>query len=262
MDIISSHANRGRDVRLITRGGHNWTEKFPKLAVQVGSLPVNDCWLDGELVYLDENGYTDFEALQAPIAQKDESRLYLQAFDLPFRNLTDLTRTPLLERKEILIEVLAGEPNRIRYSAHFIGGGPAVFRHADELNYEGIVSKRVDSPYRPGERSRDWQKVKSWRTYEVPLLGLYLDRDRKKIEALLVGTPNGSGEYGGRIEAGLHQLAGIREDLIAAGTAPAPFEKQSGDRRRLWFESPVPIEIKALPWIPGKKLRHASLLRT
>ena len=91
--------------------------------------------------------------------------LYYQVFDVLSLDGESLVSRPLLERKALLAEILsaAGNP-RLRYVSHVVGNGAEFFKAADGLGLEGIVSKRVESLYRPGERSRDWLKVKCFRT--------------------------------------------------------------------------------------------------
>ena len=145
-------------VRLITRNGHDWTDRYPTIAGSVGRLRCRSCVIDGEVVIVDEHGRAVFERLQNGPRIKPEAVLF--AFDLIELDGQDLRREPLLTRKKTLLSLVKGAPAGIRYNEHLEGEGDVIFRHACKLGCEGIVSKRADSPYRSG-RSRDWIKTKS-----------------------------------------------------------------------------------------------------
>jgi bifunctional non-homologous end joining protein LigD len=99
-----------------------------------------------------------FDLLQHGPRTKPDAILF--AFDLLELDGQNFRREPLLTRKATLLSLLKGAPHGILYNEHMEGAGPQIFRHACKLGCEGIVSKRVDSPYRSG-RSRHWVKVKS-----------------------------------------------------------------------------------------------------
>ena len=249
----------GNHVRLFTRGGHEWHARLPKLVRAIAALPVRRAWLDGELVYLDANGYPSFERLAGRVRTGDESRLFYQVWDMPWRNTRDLRRVPLLERKAQLAEVLANAGSRVRYTAHAIGGGNAFFDRVNALDLEGIVSKRVDSRYATGERSRDWLKVKCWRTHHVVVGGIDRDEDAHVI-ALLVGSPDGAGlRYEGRVEFGLHRVRDAWRRARPVRRSPFGDELRAG--RRTWVAPRVVLEIRALPRPAGELLRHATAVR-
>jgi ATP-dependent DNA ligase len=134
-----------------------------------------------------------------------------------------------------------------------------VFDGANDMDLEGIVSKRVDSPYRIGRRSRDWMKVKCWRTHAFVVGGI--DRDENdRVEALLVGSLDGVRlRYEGRVEFGLSRVASIWENVEPA--ASSPFIDASSSRGRIWLEPRAIVALRALPRIPGRPLRHATALR-
>jgi bifunctional non-homologous end joining protein LigD len=148
----------GAGVRLITRNGHAFTERYPKVAAALDRLPCRSCVIDGEVVIVDEEGRAVFDRLQNGPRTKPEAILF--AFDLLELNGQDLKREPLLTRKTTLLSLLKGAPAGIVFNEHLEGDGVMIFRHACRLGCEGIVSKRSDSPYRPG-RSRDWIKTKA-----------------------------------------------------------------------------------------------------
>jgi bifunctional non-homologous end joining protein LigD len=145
-------------VRLITRNGHDWTERYPAVAAAGGRLRCRSCIIDGEVVVVDEVGRTIFERLQQGPKVNPEAIMF--AFDLVEIDGQDLRREPLLTRKATLLSLLKSVPHGIVYNEHLEGDATMIFRHACRLGCEGIVSKRADSTYRSG-RSRDWIKTKA-----------------------------------------------------------------------------------------------------
>jgi bifunctional non-homologous end joining protein LigD len=138
--------------------GHDWTERYPAVAAALGRLRCRSCVIDGEVAIVDDEGRAAFDRLQDGPRIKPEAILF--AFDLIELDGEDLCRELLLTRKSTLLSLLKGAPHGIVYNEHMEGDGPMIFRHACRLGCEGIVSKRADSPYRPG-RSRDWIKTKA-----------------------------------------------------------------------------------------------------
>jgi bifunctional non-homologous end joining protein LigD len=249
----------GAEVRLFTREGVDLTAQLPKIAAEIAALPVRSAWLDGELVYFNEQSLPEFDTLMGRVRAGDERRLAYQVFDLPWYDARNLTKLPLVERKFLLGELLEGRESRLRFTDHILGNGPRVFAGADRMDLEGIVSKRVDSPYRPGKRSRDWLKVKCWRTHVFVLGGIDRSED-DRVEALLVGSLDGSRlRYEGRVEFGLSRVSSVWEH--AAPISMSPFVDASTSKRRIWLEPRTIIELRALPRSNGKPLRHATALR-
>jgi bifunctional non-homologous end joining protein LigD len=251
----------GRDVRLYTRGGVEWSERLPNLAAAVRSLNVYDVWMDGEIVYLDDQGFPDFVALQHAMRARAERRLVYQVFDMPWLNGESLARATVLERKARLRELVTDATPCIRFVEHIVGNGPAVFEQASALDLEGIVSKRIASRYHAGERTRDWLKVKSWRTRSVVIGGVQFDVDGR-LEAVLIGTPdNGGLKYEGRVELGM--LGKLRDRMASLGSQDCPFLGEwNASERRIWLRPEIRVEVRALPQRAGAVLRHATIVRS
>jgi bifunctional non-homologous end joining protein LigD len=143
-------------IRLITRGGYNWSERYPLIASAAGALKAKSFLIDGEAVACDEAGLAEFQRLRR---RADDRSVFLYAFDLLELNGADLRREPIEGRKEALSKLLRLPLAGIRYCDHLdIDDGELVYAHACALGCEGIVSKRKGSTYRAG-RSRDWIKV-------------------------------------------------------------------------------------------------------
>ena len=247
-------------VALYTRGGVEWSKRIPAIARALTTLRVGVSWLDGELVYLRGDGRPDFAALHDSINGGDQRGLYYHIWDVPWLDGNDLTRAPLVERKERLRELLRNSHPRLRYTDHIVGSGAEVFSAVEAQDLEGIVSKRCASRYRPGERSRDWRKIKVWRRETVTLGGLEWDAEGR-LAALLVGTPHGRElRYDGRVEFGLGRLNLLGEGLVKLVADRAPFAGEWKGSHRQWLRPEVQVEIQALPRRDGETLRHATLI--
>jgi bifunctional non-homologous end joining protein LigD len=148
----------GKVVRLFTRRGHDWTDRYPAIAAAAATkLRAKSFTLDGEAVVSGPDGVAVFDALHRRHRAADAT---LYAFDLLELNGKDLRPLPLVERKAKLARLLARAPLGIVFSEHTDQDGATVFRHACKLGLEGIFSKRLSAPYRSGP-SRDWLKTKN-----------------------------------------------------------------------------------------------------
>jgi len=148
----------GDDIRLITRGGHDWSDRYPAVAQALRELFVTSCMLDGEVVIVDPDGIPSFDLLRTGSWVKPDA--ILCAFDLIELNGQDLRRLPIERRKSYLERLVRKSGPDISYVDHVFGDGPAVFQQVCSLGLEGIVSKRKGSTYRSGQ-SRDWLKSKN-----------------------------------------------------------------------------------------------------
>jgi ATP-dependent DNA ligase len=151
--------------RIFTRRGNEWAGRMASMAAALKALPANNLVLDGELVALDAKGQEAFYELPTELKMRVNARLVLWAFDLLHLDGFDLRHAPLIERKRVLAELLKGPGlGLIRFCEHIEGDGATVLEHACKLGLEGIVSKRVDAPYRSGTRP-EWVKTKcaTWR---------------------------------------------------------------------------------------------------
>ena len=145
-------------IRLITRRGNDWSDRFPLVVAAVNHLKVRSCLIDGEVVCCDERGLARFDVLRH---RRNEPQAFLYAFDLLELDGSDLRREPIETRKATLASVLRHSRPGVRLNEHLEhDDGEAVFRHACHMGLEGIVSKRLGSRYRSG-RSPDWLKFKN-----------------------------------------------------------------------------------------------------
>jgi bifunctional non-homologous end joining protein LigD len=144
-------------IRLLTRNGHDWADRYPAIVEAVKALRARSCLLDGEAVACDANGLAVFERLRY---RRDDHSVLLFAFDLLELDGQDLRREPFETRKATLASLLRGSMPGLRLNEHLTPPGDVVFRHACKMGLEGIVSKRLGSRYRSG-RSADWLKFKN-----------------------------------------------------------------------------------------------------
>ena len=147
----------GEQVILKTRGGYDWSRRYPRVVRSLLALRVHSAALDGEVVWLTQDGLDDFDALHS---RKNDEWAMLLAFDLIELDGQDLRDRPLLERKHRLRSLLARADHGLQYVEHLHGDGSMIFEEVCRMGLEGIVSKRADSIYRGGQ-SRAWRKVKN-----------------------------------------------------------------------------------------------------
>ncbi len=144
-------------VQLITRNGYDFADRFTLAAGAVAALPARQCVIDGEAIACDENGLAVFDLIRY---RRQDHSVVLCAFDLLEMDGQDLRGTPIEERKRTLAKLLRKAPAGLAYNEHYTGDGATIFKHACALGCEGIVSKRLGSPYRTG-RVDHWLKIKN-----------------------------------------------------------------------------------------------------
>ena len=256
------------NVRLISRNGHDWTDRFPEVAAAACALKVKDALLDGEVAMLMPDGRTSFEALQQVVAgTTSRAALVYVVFDLLRLNGASTRALPLEERKARL-QALIGTPTRgrIRFAEHVAGHGDVLLEHAARLGLEGIVSKRRDLPYRPG-RHDSWRKIKCLRT-ETFVIGGFHDiksRTQEGIGALLVGQYVGKRlVFSGRVGTGFsHALASdLRRRLDATTQRECPFDPHPGpsERHAHWVKPALRCEVAYGERTREGRLRHPKFV--
>lgn len=148
----------GERVRLITKGGHDWTKRFPWIVESALKNRQKRFVIDGEAIVRGVDGYSDFNALHSG---KHNAEVEMLAFDILAMDGDDLRDLPLSMRKTSLLRLLARRPEGIFVSDYEQGEiGPDLFRKICEFGFEGLVSKRSDRPYHGG-RCLHWIKVKN-----------------------------------------------------------------------------------------------------
>ncbi|MGH7074050.1 MAG: DNA ligase D [Stellaceae bacterium] len=267
IDGYRVHCRRaGEDVRLLTRTGQDWTRRFGTIADAVRALPGREFALDGEIAVFDDDGRSNFGRLQEALSANRQERLALVAFDLLHLDGIDLGAAPLIQRKGVLETLLKGvaDPARLRYSDHQEGHGAALLRHACELNLEGIVSKRAESPYRSG-RGGDWLKAKCVARQEFVIGGFTEGKGARRgaIGALLLGWYDGDRlVYAGRVGTGFSDAAAhdLKAKLARIATSRPPFAAVPAAARRgaRWVKPKRVCEVTYRAVTQGGQLRQAS----
>jgi ATP-dependent DNA ligase len=146
----------GDRVRLFTRRGFDWTQRYPRVVAAALKIKANSFTMDGETVCVDDRGRADFQKLHSRCF---DAEAILYAFDLMELDGEDVQALPLLERKANLARMLRQSGAGVE---HNVGDGAALFRAACKMGLEGIVAKRAGSKYYPGPKScLSWVKVKN-----------------------------------------------------------------------------------------------------
>ena len=153
--VCKLHVRDGR-VRLYTMNGNDWTKRYPRIVEEAARIK-GAAIIDAEVVCLSHDGAADFDRLHSRVA--DDCAIAL-GFDLLMRDGDDLRRKPLVERKTALAKLLIRSRGGIQYVEPAEGHGDEMFAAVCELGLEGIVSKRIEAPYRSG-RARSWLKTKN-----------------------------------------------------------------------------------------------------
>lgn len=249
--------------RLSTRKGLDWTRRFGSLAERLAALPAETAVIDGEAVVEGPDGVTRFSALVDAL-KGGRGRIGYMAFDLLHLDGRDLTGLPLAERKDLLRALIGSAPGSdIRYSEHIIGSGAAMLAEACRLGLEGIVSKRLDKPYRSG-RSGDWRKIKCSMTETFVIAGYTLSSaGNEAIGALLLGAyAGGALVYVGRVGTGFTAALAydLRTALHGLQRKSCPFAHQltAAQRRGVrWVEPKLIADVEFRATTPDRLLRHA-----
>ncbi|MDZ4371096.1 MAG: DNA ligase D [Phenylobacterium sp.] len=241
-----------------TRTGLDWTDRFTALAKAAAQLP--DGLYDGEAVALDEAGAPSFAALQAALSEGRSGELVLYVFDMLFAGGDDLRGRTLAQRKIRLQAALDGAPDRIRYVEHFLVAGETILNSACRMNLEGVISKRLDAPYRSG-RSDTWLKSKCRAGHEVVVAGYTTTNGA--FRSLVAGVRrDGRLVYAGRIGTGFGRQAVTRlmARLKPLETDASPFEtappRQAGTVQ--WVKPELVAEIEYEGFTADGRLRQAA----
>ena len=263
----------GGEVWLTSRAGNDATARFPEIAPLADALGGVDALLDGELVALDESGAPSFERLQPRMQAHGRSAVQeraattpvvLMVFDvlwLAGHSTLELTYT---ERRTLLERLgLAGpswQTPPTTYGAMGEGTGEAVREASRALGLEGVVAKRIDSPYRPGKRADSWRKVKSVVGQELVVGGWLPGAGRLEgqLGSLLVGYhEEGVLRFAGRVGSGIDATA--REQLTRAlaplRRADSPFVSTPKLPKPQWVEPELVVEVGFHEWTSQGVLR-------
>jgi bifunctional non-homologous end joining protein LigD len=264
----------GGHIRLVSRNDKDVTRSFPELRGFGAVLGTHQALFDGEVVVLGPDGRPSFSQLQHRMHGSPSSAARAAAdrpASLVLFDLLHLDGTPLLDRsyrdRRSALEGLSIGSARWAVTPSFTGvAGGEVLRASREAGMEGVVAKRLDAPYRPGRRSRDWVKVKNQRMQEVVVGGYTRGKGSRRADfgALLLGLPTGARgrlEFVGKVGSGFTEAA--RTDLLARmgrlGRATSPFVGPLPAglvRESAWVSPKVVGEVRFSEWTPDGHLRH------
>jgi len=265
------HARLDRSaVKLLTRTGLDWTHKYPAIAQALSALDVRQAYLDGELCGVGPDGITSFSMIQLASDSGNAAALVFFLFDLLYVDGEDLLAGPLTDRKTRLAALLSNATSPLQYCDHQIGRGREFHKQACAMSLEGIVSKRVDAPYTPGNRGL-WLKVKCLHREEFVVVG-WTDPEgsRPYLGALLLGyyDPDGRLIFAGRVGSGINQaeLQRLSRKLQPLATdamplaVPPPRNSRFGSPLELsrvhWVKPELVVEVKYLAWTGDNLLRQ------
>ncbi|KYG60548.1 hypothetical protein AZI85_11080 [Bdellovibrio bacteriovorus] len=256
-----AHFEKGK-LKLYTRSGLDWTEKYPGIEKSLKKLSVANAILDGEIVVLDKEGRSDFQKLQNSLKAHEVNSLVFYVFDLLFLDGEDLRDRPLIERKELLKELIEGlnEP-LIRYSEHMAGFGKDLFKEACDYQLEGIISKDQDSTYQ-SRRGSSWVKTKC-KLHQEFVIGGYTEGTgaRASFGALLLGVYEGDQlRYVGKVGTGFTEksIEDILKKLSRREQKTSPFDiKSPRERGTHWLKPGLVAEVTFGNWTSDKILRTA-----
>jgi len=253
-------------VRLVTRNGKDWTDRFATITRDLARCRLGPSWLDGEVCVLDARGRPTFSGLQQALSGEGGPILYF-IFDAPFLDGRDLRALPLSERRDALEQALAksGARSSLRFSAALAGDGRDVLAQACRNGLEGVLGKRADSPYR-SVRTRDWIKLKCRQRQEFVIGGFSPPAgSRHGFGALLLGVHarNGGLRYAGRVGTGFDNatLDDLTRRLTRLRRADPPFvEPPRGRLARdvQWVDPRLIAEVSFAEWTTDGLVRQAS----
>jgi len=240
------------------------SDRYPEITAGLKALPGEGI-LDGEIVVLDEKGRPDFQrvlvreqARTAGVKSRAHPVVYI-AFDLLHRNGESLLDLPLVERRHLLSELLAKAPSPLVGSTYVIGRGTALFEEAKERGLEGIFAKRLDSRYLPGERTRDWLKIKVRREVDAVLVGLVRERGGKRIKSLVLGCPReGRLVWIGNAGSGIDQrtLKDLETALDGLRSKPPPGFEAEAPGEIDWLAPRLVVRVEYTGLTKEQRLRH------
>ncbi len=261
------------EARLYYKSGHDATVIFPEIVQGIAALPWRGLLLDGEVTVLDAAGRPDFQRLQRRGLRTRHADVRhaaaaapatLFVFDLLALEGFDLRPLPLRERKRLLRRLVPAEDPWIRLSEEVPERGEDLYAAVAAMGLEGIVAKRGDSPYRAGY-SADWLKVRVDRSSDFAVVG-FEPEGSTGLRRLHLAVRDGAGlADAGTVGTGFGReeqkelrarLDPLRRESSLLSPAPA-----AADRKTVWTEPGLVVEVRYKEWTDGGHLRHPVYLR-
>ncbi len=261
---IQAHIASGK-VKLLTRSGLDWTTRFgDAIPRELLALDCKQAIIDGELVVLSPKGVASFSLLQADLSESRSDRMVFYAFDLLHLNTASWLSKTLVKRKARLAALLSQQTANaaVRYSEDFNETGDVMLAHACRMGLEGVISKRIDAPYRSG-RTLDWIKSKCTQRQEFVVIGyLASAATGRGLRSILVAYhENGKLKYGGRVGTGFSVKSGDdvkrRLDKLKTKT-PTIDGLDRAERTAIWVRPELVAEVEFRAWTYSGILRQAS----
>jgi bifunctional non-homologous end joining protein LigD len=262
-------AAKGREVRVYTRSGKDWTDKFAPLVRTVAALDLPSCLIDGEIIANDAAGNPDFSTLQNVLkrghgSQGKDDNLHFHAFDLLELAGDDLTALPNIERKERLEALLGAARPPIYVAEHVIGAGEKLFAAMCAAGQEGIISKTIDGAY-SGRRGKSWVKVKCTRRQEFVIAGWKKSSAKgRPFSSLLLAQHEGKKlVYKGNVGTGFNTdtLADLAAKMKRLESATPPVEVTRAESRGVtWLKPKLVAEVAFAEFTAEGSVRHGSFL--
>jgi bifunctional non-homologous end joining protein LigD len=268
------HSEPGR-LRLHSRNLLDITPRYPEVGRLNRALSHHRAVLDGEVVALDADGKPSFGALQRRMHVSSETAVRRLAketpvtyviFDLLWLDGHSLMELPYTERRARLAELELGEGGRWRVPDYVVGHGKELLAATAEQGLEGVIAKRLDSPYEPGRRTPSWLKIKNVDRQEV-VVGGWVPGDgkrRDRIGALLVGVrdDDGSLRHVGRVGTGFTEaeLDRLADKLRPLEREDSPFAPGGPKipRGAVFADPELVAEVEFREWTDGGQLRAPS----
>jgi bifunctional non-homologous end joining protein LigD len=251
----------GRSVTLLTRNMKDRTADFPATVAVVAALTAPTLVLDGELVALDAGGVSRFQLLQGGGDGEGPPRFVV--FDCLYARGRDLRAVPLKDRRRVLEEEVEEGP-ALTWARRLADNGLTAFAEARERGLEGLVGKDLVSPYRPGERSLAWRKVKVRAEEEFVIGGFTSPAGaRSHFGALLVGAWEGDRlRYAGKVGTGFdaRALADLARRFARLVRATPPFADPPRERGVTWLEPRLVAQVAFTEMTRDGRLRHPAYL--
>jgi bifunctional non-homologous end joining protein LigD len=250
------------EIRLYSRNGNNFNEKYTGIAGELEGINTSFI-IDGEVCFVEATGMANFQKLQH-ISPSRQDNIHYYVFDILWLNGHDLTTLPLTERKKLLALLLKNSPGHIHYVGHIENEGENFFAEAEKKQLEGIIAKRADSRYFPGNRTRDWLKIKTGHRQEMIICG-YMPSDKasRPFSSLLCAVNrDGTLVYTGRVGTGFSEslqkeILGKLNNIL---TEEIPVSNPPKNRNIRWVKPVYICEVRFSEWTSEGVMRHPSFL--
>jgi DNA ligase D-like protein (predicted ligase) len=259
LDGLRGIAVRNADrVELFSRNQLSFNARFPEVVTALGHLRSTSFVVDGELVAFDGD-QTSFSLLQS---SPHPEHLTYCVFDILHLDGRDTTRLGLTERQALLAGTVGDGHAPLSLVKPLRGGPSDLLDRACASGWEGLVAKRIDSPYRSG-RSPDWQKLKCTASQEL-VIGGWTDptRSRVGLGALLVGYYDDQQQlrYAGKVGTGFTNqlLRQLHHDLLARELPVPPFSDLVREKGAHWARPDLVGAVAFTEWTSDGRLRHPS----